>query len=186
MRKFKKTIRITRYGPLVILWNEIKNDAAISRILLSKPADPATARADRLFPDVHEDSCSKIDSIALDICDFLEGKPIDFSLDSVNLCSCSEFQQRVLRAEYAIPRGRVSSYRSIARYLGRAGGARAVGNALATNPFPLIVPCHRAIRSDGSLGGYQGGLEMKRALLENEGIRFDRSGRVDCFRYYYD
>jgi alkylated DNA nucleotide flippase Atl1 len=49
----------------------------------------------------------------------------------------------------------------------------AVGHALAANPFPIIIPCHRAIRSDGSLGGYQGGLAMKRSLLEREGIRFD-------------
>jgi methylated-DNA-[protein]-cysteine S-methyltransferase len=49
---------------------------------------------------------------------------------------------------------------------------------LANNPFPIIVPCHRAIRSDRTLGGYQGGLEMKRALLEGEGIRFDSKARV--------
>jgi methylated-DNA-[protein]-cysteine S-methyltransferase len=48
-----------------------------------------------------------------------------------------------------------------------------VGNALATNPFPIIIPCHRAIRSDGSLGGFQGATAMKRALLEREGIVFD-------------
>ena len=60
-----------------------------------------------------------------------------------------------------------------------------MGNALATNPFPLIVPCHRAIRSDGHLGGYQGGLEMKRALLEREGIPLDASGRADIKQLYF-
>ena len=70
-------------------------------------------------------------------------------------------------------------------YLGKSNGARAVGNALANNPFPLIVPCHRAIRSDRHLGGYQGGLEMKRALLETEGIAFDKAGRVKCPLFHY-
>jgi methylated-DNA-[protein]-cysteine S-methyltransferase len=71
-------------------------------------------------------------------------------------------------------------------HLGKPNGVRAVGNALANNPFPLIVPCHRAIRSDCHLGGYQGGLEMKRALLTKEGISFDSVGRVKCSRLHYD
>jgi len=62
----------------------------------------------------------------------------------------------------------------------------AVGNALANNPFPLIVPCHRAIRSDRHPGGYQGGLEMKRALLEKEGIHFDATGRVAYAQFHYE
>jgi alkylated DNA nucleotide flippase Atl1 len=57
-------------------------------------------------------------------------------------------------------------------------GVRAVGTALARNPFPLVVPCHRAVRSDRTLGGFQGGLEMKRALLEMEGVEFDSKNRV--------
>jgi methylated-DNA-[protein]-cysteine S-methyltransferase len=91
-----------------------------------------------------------------------------------------------LRAEHAIPRGSVSTYGLIAAHVGVPGGARAVGNALAGNPFPLIVPCHRAIRSDLHLGGFQSGAEMKMALLEKEGIKFDSTGRVICKRLHYD
>jgi methylated-DNA-[protein]-cysteine S-methyltransferase len=69
--------------------------------------------------------------------------------------------------------------------LGKPSAARAVGRALATNPFPIIIPCHRAVRSDGSLGGYQGGLAMKRALLEMEGVEFDARGRVATPGFYY-
>jgi methylated-DNA-[protein]-cysteine S-methyltransferase len=79
----------------------------------------------------------------------------------------------------------VSTYRRIAGHLGVPGGARAVGNALATNPFPIVIPCHRAIRSDGTLGGYQGGLVMKRALLEQEGVDIDERGRVLSLGLYY-
>jgi methylated-DNA-[protein]-cysteine S-methyltransferase len=91
-----------------------------------------------------------------------------------------------LRAEHGIPRGSVSTYQLIAAHLGRPKGGRAVGNALANNPFPIIIPCHRAFRSDRSLGGYQGGLAMKRALLEKEGIGFDRTGRVQAMRWHYE
>ncbi|HUV77781.1 MAG TPA: MGMT family protein [Desulfobacterales bacterium] len=61
----------------------------------------------------------------------------------------------------------------------------AVGTALAKNPFPIIIPCHRAVRSDGTLGGYQGGLEMKRALLEMEGVCFDTLDRVLTKGFFY-
>ena len=84
-----------------------------------------------------------------------------------------------------IPRGRVSTYKRIAAHLGSPTGARAVGNALAGNPFPIIIPCHRAVRSDMSLGGYQGGLSMKRRLLEMEGITFDDTGRIATKKLFY-
>jgi len=64
-------------------------------------------------------------------------------------------------------------------------GARVVGNALARNPFPIIIPCHRAIKTNGELGGFQGGLDMKRALLELEGIEVSDKGKVITDRIYY-
>lgn len=182
----KKTIRYTPYGPAVIIWRVSGHKAKIVRVLLSAPASSAIDRWYELYPAAHESSCSEIDSVASRICSLLEGEPFDFSLDVVELSLCGQFQQRVLRAEHAIPRGSVSTYKTIAAHLGAPGAARAVGNALANNPFPLIVPCHRAIRSDRRLGGFQGGLDMKRALLNKEGIHFDSSGRVECSRFYYE
>jgi len=78
----------------------------------------------------------------------------------------------------------VSTYGRIARKLGLPRAARAVGNALARNPFPLIIPCHRAVRFDGSLGGYAGGVRMKKMLLELEGVEFDRHGRVITKKFW--
>ncbi len=109
---------------------------------------------------------------------YLEGEPLRLPLSLIDLEQCSPFQRRVLLAEYGIPRGRVSTYGRLAAGLGVPAAARAVGGALARNPFPIIIPCHRTVRSDGDLGGFRGGPEMKRALLELEGVEITSTGRV--------
>ena len=98
---------------------------------------------------------------------------------------CTPFQRRVLLAEFGIPRGYVSTYGRIARFIRVPDGARAVGNALAGNPFPIVIPCHRALRSDGSIGGFQGGREMKERLLRMEGVRIGEDGRVVMEHVWY-
>jgi methylated-DNA-[protein]-cysteine S-methyltransferase len=115
---------------------------------------------------------------------YLSGERVEFSLDALELKICGAFRRRVLQLEFQIPYGRVSTYGMLADCLGSAGAARAVGTALARNPFPLIVPCHRTVRSDGTLGGFGGGMKMKRALLELEGVAFDRYGRVMEAHYW--
>jgi methylated-DNA-[protein]-cysteine S-methyltransferase len=82
----------------------------------------------------------------------------------------SPFQRRVWEALRRIPFGATVGYGELAAQLGVPGSARAVGRANATNPLPIIVPCHRVIGADGSLTGYAGGLEMKIALLRREGV----------------
>jgi len=139
----------------------------------------------KLFPNSEAATCSEIDVIADDIETFFRGEDIRFSLEIVRMDLCSEFQQEVLRAEHGIPCGAVSTYQRIARHVGRPRGARAVGNALANNPFPIIIPCHRAIRTDLTIGGYQGGIKMKRTLLETEGIDFDETGHVKTKNFFY-
>jgi methylated-DNA-[protein]-cysteine S-methyltransferase len=107
-----------------------------------------------------------------------QGRAVSFSLSLLDWAICPPFQQRVLRAEAQVPRGRVTTYGRLAGCIGAPGAARAVGHALAYNPFPLIIPCHRAVRSDGGLGGFQGGLSMKRRLLEMEGVAFSPAGKA--------
>ena len=79
------------------------------------------------------------------------------------------FMRRVLRATGRIPYGGLSSYRALAAAAGSPRAFRAAGNALGANPLPIVVPCHRVLRSDGAFGGYTGGPERKRVLLELEG-----------------
>ena len=87
----------------------------------------------------------------------------------IDLTTASPFVQRVLNATSRVPFGRLTSYKTIARDIGDPNATRAVGNALGHNPVPIIIPCHRVIRSDGSLGGYTGGTHIKRHLLTLEG-----------------
>lgn len=83
----------------------------------------------------------------------------------------TRFQQRVWRSLTDIPYGEVCGYGDIARRIGKPGAARAVGQANGANPIPIVIPCHRVISSDGSIGGYTGGLQIKQTLLALEGRR---------------
>jgi methylated-DNA-[protein]-cysteine S-methyltransferase len=83
------------------------------------------------------------------------------------------FGRRVLRVTSEIPYGGVLSYAEVAADAGSPRGSRAAGNALGSNPIPIVIPCHRVLRTSGALGGYGGGLERKRYLLELEGALQD-------------
>jgi methylated-DNA-[protein]-cysteine S-methyltransferase len=89
------------------------------------------------------------------------GIPLDWRLTG-------GFRREVLRATAEIPYGETASYRDVATRAGSPGATRAAGSALATNPLPIVVPCHRVLRTGGGLGGYAGGLEAKTALLHLE------------------
>ena len=93
----------------------------------------------------------------------------------------TEFQVKVWNAMKEIPRGEIRTYTEIAVQIGHPNSARAVANACGQNPYPPIVPCHRVVRSDGSLGGYSGvgGVETKRRLLSEEGVHAYRA-QNDC------
>ena len=179
------TLRPSPFGPFAVFWADHGGQPGICQVLLSKPHLPAGQAVRETFPGIKSSTCSEITKVADQIEAFLHGEDIRFSLATVRLDLCSTFQGQVLRAEYGIPRGFVSSYQRIAAHLGRPSSARAVGMALAHNPFPIIIPCHRVIRADGALGGYQGGLAMKRKLLEMEGLTIDDSGHVTTAGYFY-
>lgn len=87
----------------------------------------------------------------------------------VRLVSGTSFQRAVWRELFSIPRGATATYGEIAERVGRPGAARAVGRAVGSNPVPLLVPCHRVVASTG-LGGFGGGLPLKRTLLRQEGV----------------
>ncbi|NLC06849.1 MAG: methylated-DNA--[protein]-cysteine S-methyltransferase [Syntrophomonadaceae bacterium] len=107
--------------------------------------------------------------LAYDLNLYLAGEDIDFSIP-LDWSGYTSFQRRVLTATSKIPRGTTRSYREVAEIIGNYRAARAVGQALRSNRVPLLVPCHRVITSQGTLGGFTGGLEWKRWLLALEGV----------------
>lgn len=199
LQRVRLTAVPSPFGELVIAWHPARsagNSAdgvpdrlgpQVQAIFLPRGGIPARDRAAAAFPAIEETLATdpQIDALADQLHRFLEGEAVTFDLHLLALETCTPFQQQVLRAEAGIPRGCVSTYARIAAHLGVPNGARAVGNALATNPFPIVIPCHRAIRSDGTLGGYQGGMSMKRALLAYEGVAVAPEGRVIAPRLYY-
>ncbi|HEV2074556.1 MAG TPA: methylated-DNA--[protein]-cysteine S-methyltransferase [Thermomicrobiales bacterium] len=89
-----------------------------------------------------------------------------------DLTGISDFTRRVIAATAEIPYGETHTYGEIAQAIGSPGATQAVGNALGANPVPIVIPCHRVIRGDGSMGWYTGGQPIKRTLLGLEGVHF--------------
>lgn len=98
---------------------------------------------------------------------YFSGAEVSFP-DKLDLSNATSFQTKVWEATRLIPYGETRSYRWVAEQIGQPAAVRAVGQALGRNPLPVIIPCHRVIAGDGKLGGYSGGLEMKRTLLRLE------------------
>ena len=111
--------------------------------------------------------CDELERVETQLLEYFKRKRRDFDV-VVDLVGMTDFQRSVLRAATSIDFGTVTTYREIARSVGRPKASRAVGNALGRNPVAIIVPCHRVVRSDGSLGGYTGGLQYKKLLLNIE------------------
>ncbi len=106
--------------------------------------------------------------------DYYAGEMVEFSSLPLDMRQSTAFQRDVWSAARQIPYGAWLSYGELARRSGHPGAGRAAGNALALNRWPPLVPCHRVLRSDGSLGGFRGGVELKRRMLLLESIRHER------------
>jgi methylated-DNA-[protein]-cysteine S-methyltransferase len=123
--------------------------------------------AQRLSPRIVEAS-APLEGARRELDEYFAGERREFDLP-LDWSLMAPFTRRVLRFTAAIPYGSVSSYQHAAAAAGSPRGSRAAGNALGSNPIPIVVPCHRVLRSGGALGGYGGGLDRKRWLLGLEG-----------------
>ena len=130
----------------------------------SKLLDYATRR----LKSPVEENPSRLIHTASQLREYLSGERRQFTL-KIDWSLMRPFQREALLATFAIPYGQTSTYGEIATQIGRPGAARAVGRAEATNPMPLVIPCHRVLGADGKLRGYGGGLEVKKWLLLLEG-----------------
>jgi methylated-DNA-[protein]-cysteine S-methyltransferase len=122
--------------------------------------------ADRISPRVLS-APRRLDEPRRELDEYFTGRRRSFEV-ALDGRLMSAFARRVMTAAAAIPYGAVSSYAQVAAQAGSPHGARAAGNALGSNPLPIILPCHRVLRSGGDLGGYTGGLDRKRTLLAIE------------------
>jgi len=158
-----------------------KLDSPVGTLLLA--ATPAGLVRVAYVDDEHEDAVlqeianrisprvlaapAKLDEPRRELDEYFGGRRRQFEL-ALDWQLMTSFARRVLRATAAIPYGGVSTYKAVATDAGSPRGSRAAGNALGSNPIPIVIPCHRVLHSDGGLGGYTGGLERKRALLAIE------------------
>lgn len=125
----------------------------------------AWCRANDLVPLYDEEA---IEPYAIQIHDYFRGRRTAFEM-TLDLRTVTPFMRHVLEALQTIPYGDVRNYRDIAIKIGNPNAQRAVGNAVKRNPVPIVVPCHRVIKTDGTIGGYAGGPLLKERLLKLEG-----------------
>jgi methylated-DNA-[protein]-cysteine S-methyltransferase len=151
-------------GPLLLA----ATPAGVVRVSFAREGfdDVLTALAERISPRVLE-APGRLDDARRQLDEYFAGRRTAFDVALDHRLS-QGFRARALAAIAAIPYGRTGTYRSIAEAAGSPRAVRAAGSACATNPIPLLVPCHRVVRSDGSMGLYGGGVEAKRLLLEHE------------------
>ena len=168
----------TRLGTAAVLWREDASGPRIVRICLPAPVGTIRRALRRDFPGALRKSCGVVDRLRRGIGEFLSGRHTRFDTSAFDMDPIPPYHRKVLAELERIPRGKVAPYGRIASRTGAPRGARAAGQGCGKNPFPIVYPCHRVVRADGSLGGFGGGLALRKALLEMEGVRFDAKGKA--------
>jgi methylated-DNA-[protein]-cysteine S-methyltransferase len=120
-----------------------------------------------------ERSHSEAERLAAMIGGYFEGHPVAIPWQLLDTQGWTTAQSAVYGTVARIPYGEVRTYGAVARLAGRPGAARFVGNCMARNPFPVLIPCHRVVAAGGGLGGFGGGLDLKRKMLDLEGRSAD-------------
>jgi methylated-DNA-[protein]-cysteine S-methyltransferase len=147
----------------------VASPRGLCRIYLpERSADALRRRIRRDLPDIREDG-RLLPELADTLRRYFAGERVEFDV-RLDCGDAADFRADVWQACLRVGYGKTVSYGELARRAGRPGAARAVGTAMSHNPFPIVVPCHRVVKSDGSLGGYSGpqGVAFKRRLLEME------------------
>jgi methylated-DNA-[protein]-cysteine S-methyltransferase len=151
-------------SPLGPLWIAVGPKGVLAIHYGDEPSTAELARIVRTYgPGVLPDA-RRVDPVARELDQYFAGARKRFDI-AVDLTPLTEFQRRILSATARVAFGEVSTYATVARQAGSEKASRAAGQALGANPIPIVVPCHRILASDGTLGGYSGGLDAKRRLL---------------------
>jgi methylated-DNA-[protein]-cysteine S-methyltransferase len=142
-------------------WKIAANQRGVTRLALRRGAGPGSRS------ELTKSSNDARERAEKELRDYFAGRRMAFSV-ACDISELSPFTQKVLSAAAKIPYGQVRSYKWLAERLGRPKAARAVGNALARNPLPILIPCHRVVRGDGGIGHFVLGSGWKKRLLELE------------------
>lgn len=154
-------------SPVGALWVAIGPKGVSTIHFGREPSDRELRRLVRLYgPGIVPDP-RRTTGLARELDQYFAGRRRSFEV-AVDLRGLTPFQERVLRSTSRIAYGDLATYKTIARTAGNEHASRATGAAVGSNPIPIVVPCHRVIASDGTLGGYGGGLDVKRRLLALE------------------
>ncbi|MDB4937058.1 MAG: methylated-DNA--protein-cysteine methyltransferase [Labilithrix sp.] len=179
------TLFDTAVGRCGLAWNdagltwvqlpEEDRDATRAR-LLSKAGDAGTIASAKTTPPWVKDAMARLR-------EHLAGKPQDLSRVPLDIARVPDFTAKIYRAAQAVPAGRTATYGELAGIAGSPGASRAVGRAMATNPWPVIVPCHRVVAAGGGAGGFSayGGLVTKEKILKLEGATLTPSNQASLF-----
>jgi methylated-DNA-[protein]-cysteine S-methyltransferase len=159
----------------------VAGDAGLLEVVLpfgSSAANTVSRQIADRWPEAREGS-KLVESAALQLTAYFAGERKSFDL-LIDHTGFTPFQRQVYALVSAIPFGAVMTYGDVARELGRPGAARGVGAAMAANPLPVVIPCHRVVGATGCLTGYSGpgGLDAKAWLLRLEGVGLDERGRI--------
>lgn len=161
-----------------LVWSNNGNKLQVEHVYLPSAKEKMRRRITRDYPAIHKLPRRIPGGIDRWIVNLYNGKRQEFDLSLLNISWLTAFSAKVLKQTCKIPRGKVATYAELAAKVGNPRAARAVGMALANNPFPLIIPCHRVVRADRKPGQFGGGMAMKRQLLEKEGVILDVQGKI--------
>lgn len=165
------TITETEFGPMLVA-GDGRQLVAIKFNVGPRQLPDAVDALDRELKGQYAliEDARRVKPLVTQLTAYLRGKRTSFDVD-LDLTWMTPFRQKVLAECARIPRGQVATYADLARRAGRPTAFRAVGHTMATNPVPIVVPCHRVVGSNGTLHGFGGGLDMKARLLALEGAR---------------
>jgi len=171
------------FGDVGVVWIQRDTAPSVVRIFLPGKGDTIARVICREYPRAVKRSNRILGEMCNQIKEYMEGSIVKFSLELLDMGQCYNFQKNVLLKLRRIPRGKVVSYGQLAGETGAPGAARATGTALSGNPFPIILPCHRVVKSTGHPGHFGGGQELKEALLRIEGVEVSAGGKIEQ-RYF--
>ncbi|MEM6958993.1 MAG: methylated-DNA--[protein]-cysteine S-methyltransferase [Myxococcota bacterium] len=155
---FQGRLDLRRLGSLWLVWN----DQGLVAVRWNEGGPMADVQVRKRLPTAYTAPLRDLD----------RGRPVDLARIPIVLGG-TPFQRKVWQALRRIPAGRVRTYAGVAKDIGNPRSTRAVGMANGANRLPIVVPCHRVVSAGSTLGGYSGGIERKRLLLELEGVEFE-------------